>query len=108
VCSSYRRQQKEQFQQCVAHIAYIQNTQLSRQACWVLQLANGVALTLQLMYIYVSVGDLLRTAQISVRYEFGVYVGCGIVQLKGTLCALWVVKQLFRRNLYEIGRECTV
>jgi len=56
-----------------------------RQVCWVLQLANGVALTLLVDgYFCVSEGDLHLTAQISVRYGFGVYVGREIVELKRT------------------------
>jgi hypothetical protein len=56
----------------------------------VLRVADDVALTLLVdAYLCVSVGDLhLTAAQISVRYEFGVYVGCEILQLKRTLCAV--------------------
>ena len=74
----------------------IQNTQLSRQVCWVLQLAKDVALTLTVDgHLCVSVGDLQPTAKISVRDEFGVYVGCEIVQSKRTLCALWALQRQF-------------
>ena len=80
-----------------------------RQVCWVLQLANGVALTSPVDgYLCVSEGDLQLTAQISLRYEFGVYVDCGIVELKRTLCAVWTVQWLFWWNLYQTGCEWVV